>query len=157
MGKFFVMLLGALALTACGQQQPATTTTASTAATGRGGLRKISSADQQTIERLRQSGVKILVQQPDYLIIYSDSTTMQTLAMNTQVATEKDVVQRLVKIHFTDKAQLQQIADLGVDVWDVQGDSVMARAYDWYLEQLKQNGMNYRVVKMDASAKEGHQ
>lgn len=157
MGKPFVMLLGALALAACGQQQPATTTTASTAATGRGGLRKISSADQQTIERLRQSGVKILVQQPDYLIIYSDSTTMQTLAMNTQAATEKDVVQRLVKIHFTDKAQLQQIADLGVDVWDVQGDSVMARAYDWYLEQLKQNGMNYRVVKMDASAKEGHQ
>jgi len=152
MGKFFVMLFGSLVLTACGQQQPATT---STALTGRGGLRKISPADQQTIERLRQSGVKILVQQPDYVIIYSDSATLQTLAMNTQAASEKDVVQRLVNIHFTDKAQLQQIVDLGVDVWEVQGDSVTARVYDLYLEQLKQNGINYRVVKMDAGAKEG--
>lgn len=151
MGKLFVMLLGALALAACGQQQPATT---STAATARGGLRKINTADQQTIERLRrQRGVKILVQQPDYLIIYSDSSTIQPL--NTQAATEKDIVQRLVNIHFTDKAQLQQIVDLGVDVWDVQGDSVTARVYDFYLEQLKHNGINYRVIKMDASDKEG--
>jgi len=152
MGKFFVMLFGAAALVACGQQQPATTSTAST---GRGGLRKISPADQQTIERLRQNGVKILVQQPDYVIIYSDSATIQTLAIKTQAATEKEIVQRLVNIHFTDKAQLQQIVDLGVDVWDVQGDSVTARVYDWYLEQLKQNGINYRVIKMDASAREG--
>jgi len=155
MGKIFMLLFGAAALVACGQQQPATTSTSSTAATARGGLRKISPADQQTIERLRRSGVKILVQQPDYLIIYSDSTTLQTLAMNTQAATEKEIVQRLVNIHFTDKAQLQQIVDLGVDVWDVQGDSVTARVYDFYLEQLKQNGINYRVIKMDAGAKEG--
>jgi len=153
MGKFLVMLFGAIALAACGQQQPATTSISSTASTARGGLRKINTADQQTIERLRQSGVKILVQQPDYLIIYSDSSTI--LPMNTQAATEKEIVQRLVNIHFTDKAQLQQIVDLGVDVWDVQGDSVTARVYDLYLEQLKQNGINYRVVKMDASAKEG--
>jgi len=153
MGKFFVTLFGAVAFVACGQQQPATTPTASTASTGHGGLRKISPADQQTIERLRQSGVKILVQQPDYLIIYSDSTTMQT--MNTQAATEKELVQRLVNIHFADKAQLQQIVDLGVDVWEVQGDSVTARVYDLYLEQLKHGGFSYRVLKMDASAKEG--
>ncbi len=154
MGKSFVMLLGALALAACGQQQPATT---STTATARSGLRKISTADQQTIERLRQSGVKILVQQPDYVIIYSDSTTLQTLAMNTQPVAEKEVVQRLVNIHFADKAQLQQIVDLGVDLWDVQGDTVTARVYDFYLEQLKQNGINYRVVKTDAGAKEGRE
>jgi hypothetical protein len=153
MGKFFVMLFGALAFAACGQQQPATTSTASTASTARGGLRKISPADQQIVERLQQSGVKILVQQPDYLIIYSDSTMVEPL--NAQPATEKDLVQRLARIHFTDKAQLQQIVDLGVDVWEVQGDSVTARVYDWYLEQFKQNGITYRVVKMDASAKEG--
>jgi len=146
MGKLFVMLFSAIVLAACGQQQPETTSTAR-------GLRKINTTDQQTIERLRQSGVKILVQQPDYLIIYSDSSTIQ--ALNTQAATEKEIVQRLVNIHFADKAQLQQIVDLGVDVWDVQGDSVTARVYDWYLEQFKQNGINYRVVKMDASAKEG--
>jgi len=155
MGKLFVMLCVVLALAACGRQQPATTSTASTASANRGGLRKISPADQQTVERLRQSGVKILVQQPDYVLIYSDSATIQTLAMDTQAASEKDVVQRLAKIYFADKAQLQQIVDLGVDVWDVQGDSVTARVYDLYLEQLKQKGINYRVIKMDAGAKEG--
>ncbi len=145
MGKFLVTLFGALAFAACSQQQSATTSMA------RGGLRKINTADQQTIERLRQSGVKILVQQPDYVIIYSDSATIQA----TQVATEQELVQRLANIHFADKAQLQQIIDLGVDVWEVKGDSVTARVYDLYLEQLKQGGFNYRILKMDASAKEG--
>jgi len=146
MGKFLLMLLCAIVLGACRQQPPAETARA-------GGLRKIANADSQTVERLRQSGVKILVQQPDYLIIYSDSTTIQT--MNTQAATEKELVQRLVNIHFADKAQLQQIVDLGIDVWEVQGDSVTARVYDLYLEQLKQGGFRYRILKMDASAKEG--
>jgi hypothetical protein len=153
MGKSFVMLFGALAFFACSQQQPATTSTASTAATNRGGLRKISTSDQQIIEQLRQRGVKILVQQPDYVLVYSDSSTLQPL--DTQPVTEKDIVQRLAKIHFADKTQLQQIVDLGVDVWEVKGDSMTARVYDWYLEQLKQGGFSYRILKMDASAKEG--
>jgi len=147
MEKFLVILLAMAVLTACRQQQPATTPAAV-------GLRKISAADPQTVERLRQSGVKILVQQPDYLIVYSDSAAMQALAMNTQPATEQDLVQRLVRIHFSDKMQLQKIADLGVDVWEVEADTVTARAYDLYLEQLKQGGFNYRILKMDASAPE---
>jgi hypothetical protein len=147
MEKYLMIILGMVVLTACHQQQPATTPAAV-------GLRKISAADSQTVARLRQSGVKILVQQADYLIVYSDSAAMQALAINAQPATEKDLVQRLVRIHFTDKTQLQKIADLGVDVWEVEGDTVTARVYDLYLEQLKQDGFSYRILKTDASAPE---
>jgi hypothetical protein len=150
MVKFLLLLLGTLALIACRQQQPATTPAAS-------GLRKISASDQQTVERLRQSGVKILVEQPDYLVVYSDSATaslIQMLAVNAQPATERDLVQRLARIHFTDKAQLQKIVDLGVDLWEAQGDSAIARVYDWHLEQLEQEGYTYRILKMDANAPE---
>jgi len=150
MGKILVILFGVIAFAACRQQQPAATPPAS-------GLRKISAADSQTVERIRQSGVKILVQQPDYLIVYSDSAQigqMQAMAMEAKTATEQDLVQRLVRIHFTDKTQLQKIVDLGVDVWEVQSDSVTARVYDLHLEQLKQDGFTYRILKMDANAPE---
>jgi hypothetical protein len=150
MGKFLFMLLGIFMLTNCKQQQPASTPTAT-------GLRKISVSDQQTVERLRQSGVKILVQQSDYVIIYSDSASinqLQALEVNPQPTSEKDLVQRLARINFADKTQLQKIADLGIDIWDVQGDSVTARVYDLHLEQLQQNGFSYRILKTDAGAPE---
>jgi hypothetical protein len=148
MVKLLLMLLLMLAFIAC--QQPATSPAAS-------GLRKISVSDQQTVERLRQSGVKILVEQPNYLVVYSDSATaslIQMLAVNAQPATERDLVQRLTRIHFADKAQLQKIVDLGVDLWEAQGDSAIARVYDWHLEQLEQEGYTYRILKMDANAPE---
>jgi len=149
MRKILVSLLGLLIFAACQHPQPEAVPQTSRS----GGLRKINNPDAPMAERLRQSGVKILVQQPDYLIIYSDSSTI--LPMNTQTATEKDLVQRLARIHFTGKAQLQQIVDLGVDVWEVEGDSVTARVYDLYLEQCQQAGINYRILKMDANAPEG--
>jgi hypothetical protein len=151
MAKFFLLFLGAMALGACGrQQQPAATATPS-------GLRKIAYTDSQTVEKIRQSGVKILVQQPDYLIVYSDSSgvqALQALTVSSQAAAEHDLVQRLVQIHFAGQAQLQQIVDLGVDLWHVAGDSATVRAYDLHLEKLKQEGSTYRILKMDASAKE---
>ncbi|MDZ7288427.1 MAG: hypothetical protein ONB44_00670 [candidate division KSB1 bacterium] len=149
MERFFLIFLSAILLIACRQQQPATTATT--------GLRKISYSDPQTVERVRQSGVKILVQQPDYLIVYSDSATagnLQALAIETQPATERDLVQRLASIHFADQTELQKIINLGVDFWSVEGDSVIARVFDLHLEQLQQQGFTYRIMKMDASAKE---
>lgn len=156
MGKFLILFLAPLLVAACQQQQQQQPQPAATA-TAAGGLRKISTTDSQMVARLRESGVKILVQQPDYIIVYSDSASanqIQTLAANALPATEKDLVQRLVRIHFADKAQLQKIVDLGVDLWDEQGDSATARVYDLHLEQLKQAGFSFRILKMDASAKE---
>lgn len=150
MGKFLLLFLGALALGACRQQQPAATATSS-------GLRKIPYTDSQTVEKIRQSGVKILVQQPNYLIVYSDSASVQSLQaldVKPQGATEADLVQRLVKIHFNGQEQLQKIVDLGTDLWHVEGDSATVRAYDLHLEKLKQEGFTYRILKMDASVKE---
>lgn len=150
MGKFLLLFLGVLAFGACRQQQPAATATPS-------GLRKIPYTDSQTVEKLRQSGVKILVQQPGYLIVYSDSSSvqsLQTLDVTPQAAAETDLVQRLAQIHFTGQEQLQRIVDLGVDLWHVEGDSATVRAYDLHLEKLKDEGFTYRILKMDASAKE---
>lgn len=150
MGKLLLMSFGVIMFAACRQQQPATTPPT-------GGLRKISVADSQAVERIRQSGAKILVQQPDYIVAYLDSVPadqVTALAAESNPAGEQDLVQRLVRIHYADKAQLQQIIDLGVDVWEVQSDSVTARVYDLHLEQLQQSGFVYRIIKMDASAQE---
>lgn len=139
MGKLFLLLLGAMAFAACGQEQPAARSTT--------GLRKISVTDAETVARIRQSGAKILVQEPDYLIVYTDGE----IGISSQPAREQDLVQRLANIHFADQTQLQKIVDLGVDIWEVEGDSVTARVYDLYLEKLKQDGFTYRILKMDAA------
>jgi hypothetical protein len=148
MGKILLVLLCAVVLVACRQEQqpqPAATTTP--------GLQKIKITDPQTVERVRQAGLQILVQQPDYLIVRPDSANagkIQTLAAESQPATEQDLVQRLVRIHFSEQPRLQQI--VGVDVWEVETDSVTARVYDLHLEKLRQDGFPYRILKMNASA-----
>jgi hypothetical protein len=149
MGKILLVLFGVILLGACRQQQPRP------AATAPAGLHKIKITDTQTVARVRQMGVQILVQEPDYLIVRSDSAAageIQMLAMESQPATERDLVQRLVRIHFADQPQLQKIVDFGVDVWEVERDSVTARVFDLHLEKLRQDGFAYRILKMDASA-----
>jgi hypothetical protein len=142
MGKILLLILGAMTFAACGQQQPAARSTK--------GLRKISVTDAETVARIRQSGAKILVQEPDYLVVYSEGE----VGISSQPASEQDLVQRVARIHFADQTQLQKIVDLGVDLWEVESDSATARVYDLYLEQLKQDGFAYRILKMDAAKEE---
>ncbi|MDZ7344244.1 MAG: hypothetical protein ONA90_06980 [candidate division KSB1 bacterium] len=152
MEKFVSLLLAIVAFGACRQQSPSPASAY--------GLRKITDTDSQLVERIRQSGMEILVQQPDYLIVRVDSSavgTLQSLAITTRPAAERDLIQRLVRIPFNDKAALQVIADLGVDIWHVEGNIVVARVYDLHLEKLHQRGFTYEVVKIDASAPDSTQ
>jgi hypothetical protein len=62
-----------------------------------------------------------------------------------------------VKVHFTSREQLQRIVDMGIDVWEVEGDSLLARAYDLHLTRLQADSISYRVVEQYAGRKEGGQ
>jgi len=73
----------------------------------------------------------------------------------TEAVQERDLVQRLVHIKIDSTHVLQQVADAGLDVWEVQGDTVVARAYDLQLERLRQAGFTWREVAQDADQMKG--
>ena len=50
---------------------------------------------------------------------------------------------------------LQQQIDLGIDPWQVHGDTLTARAYDLHIEQLRESGLNVEILAQDAAKWEG--
>jgi len=144
-----LLLLGCLALAFCA----CTSQPASGPATG---LRKVRYRTPEELQKLRDAGVDIVVQQSNYVIVRVDSTKVTALAaVPTEAVQERDLVQRLVHIKIDSTHVLQQVADAGLDVWEVQGDTVVARAYDLQLERLRQAGFTWREVAQDADQMKG--
>ncbi len=139
----------ALLLAACSTPSPS--------AKGPAGLRKISYANAAELERIRQTGAEIIVQQPDYVVIRTDSAQLAALALASQPAQEQDLVQRLVAIVLRDSTSLQTVVDSGVDLWEARGDTAVARAYDIQLEKLRREGLAITVIAENADTwrKEG--
>ncbi|RME01893.1 MAG: hypothetical protein D6814_00630 [Calditrichaeota bacterium] len=120
------------------------------------GLKKIHYRSEADLQRLRQAGARIIVQQPDYVIIDNDSL-ITALGFKAEPIQEKDLVQRLVRIVAANRDELQKAIDIGVDPWEVHGDTLIARAYDLYIEQLRKSGLTVEIIAQDASKWEGKQ
>lgn len=122
------------------------------------GLRKVMITSQDDVEKLRGLGLQIIVQEENYVVIRQDSTQIRQLqdaAITTTPIQETDLVQRLVKVRYTSREQLQQIIDLGIDVWEVdsESDSLLARVFDSHLASLQADSIGYRVVEQYAGKK----
>jgi hypothetical protein len=79
---------------------------------------------------------------------------LQTQGLKSEPIQEADMVQRLVKIQLKDSTDLQTIVNSGVDLWQVKGDTAIARAYDIYIERLKQAGLSVTIIARNASKME---
>lgn len=132
----------ALRLAACATPSPS--------AKGPAGLRTVSYADAAELEHIRQTGAEIIVQQPDYVVIRTDSAQLAALALTSRPAQEQDLVQRLVAIVLRDSTSLQTVVDSGVDLWEARGDTAVARAYDIQLEKLRREGLAITVIAENA-------
>ncbi len=117
-------------------------------------LQKVYYKSPAEIQRLRAAGAEIIVQEPDYVVIRTDNM-VQGLDMKSQPIQETDLVQRLVKIVLKDSSDLQAVINSGIDLWQVIGDTVIARAYDIYIERLRQAGFTIDIIAQNASKMEG--
>ena len=118
------------------------------------GLRKVRITSPADLERLRATGVNIIVREKDYAVVRQDSTQVTALSetgLEILPMQERDLVQRLVRVHFSGREQLREITDMGLDVWTIEGDTLDARAFDSQLERLDSAGVAYRIVLQDAS------
>jgi len=132
----------ALLLAACSTPSPS--------GKGPAELRKIRYADAAELQRIRQTGAEIIVQQPDYVVIRSDSAQLAALSLPSQLVQEQDLVQRLVAIVLRDSTSLQTVVDSGVDLWETRGDTAIARAFDIQLDKLRQEGLAITVIAENA-------
>jgi hypothetical protein len=115
-----------------------------------GGLQKITNPTESQIHQLRDAGADIIVRQPDYIVIRTTDMT-EPLAFSAESIAEKDLVQRLVHIYAPDTTAKQTAINSGIDFWHVDGDTIVARAYDLYIDRLRDAGLDVRIVSQDAS------
>ncbi|MDZ7268795.1 MAG: hypothetical protein ONB48_13735 [candidate division KSB1 bacterium] len=142
MPRNIFVIAAALLLAACA--------TPPSSARGPAGLRKISYRSATELERIRQSGAEIIVQQPDYVVVRTDSAQLAALGLPSQPAVEQDLVQRLVAIVLRDSTSLQTVVDSGVDLWEAHGDTALARTFDIQLEKLRQQGLTITIIAENA-------
>lgn len=117
------------------------------------GLQKIYYKNQDEIQQLRKAGAEIIVQEPDYVIVRTDSM-LQTQYFKSESIKETDMVQRLIKIYLKDSTDLQKVVNSGVDLWEVKADTAVARAFDIYIERLREAGLSVKMIARDASKME---
>jgi len=146
MFRIYFVLLACLVLAFCqSDQQPQQAQSA--------GLQKIYYKNQEEIQKLRDAGAEIIVQEPDYVVIRTDKM-MQTQGLKSEPIQEIDLVQRLVKVHLKDSTDLQKVVDTGVDLWEVKNNTAVVRAFDLYIEKMKQAGLSVKIIAKNASKME---
>lgn len=117
---------------------------------GQGGLQKMTNPTASQINQLRDAGAEIIVREPDYIVIRTTNMT-EPLAFSAEPIAEEDLVQRLVHIYAPDTTAKQTAINSGIDFWHVDGDTIVARAYDLYINRLRDAGLDVRIVAQDAS------
>ncbi len=117
------------------------------------GLQKVYYKSESEIQKLREAGAEIIVQQPDYVIIKTNKMT-SAQAIKSEPIKESDMIQRLVKIYVKDSTDLQTVVNSGIDLWEVKNDTAVARAYDIYIEALRKAGLSVEIIAQDASKRE---
>ncbi len=119
-------------------------------------LQKIQYSKQDEIEQLRQAGAEIVVQESDYVIIQT-TKMLHTHSFPTEPIDEKDLVQRLINIHLKDSTDIQKVVDLGVDLWEIRGDTAVARVFDIHIKNLQEYGLSVDIVAEDAGKMDGRE
>lgn len=152
MVKMNWILTAAMALTVLGCQKPHRPTTqtmvmASFAAGPQ--LVRIPITAPTQADSLMQLGFDVIVIEKDYLIARLDSAGaigIQSMNLNMVTIQESDLVQRLIRVIMTQKSDLAELSNTGIDIWQVHGDTVVAQAYDKYIRQIRQKGYSVEIV-----------
>jgi hypothetical protein len=142
--KFFTLIaILSIFVFSCGEKQQAESRHT-------GGLQKISNPTKTQIQQLKDAGADIIVQESDYIVIRTDNMT-EPMAFSSNPIQEQDLKQRLIHVYVPDTTALQTVINSGVDFWQVDGDTAIARAFDLYINNLKAAGLDVRIVAQDAN------
>ena len=113
-------------------------------------LVKIPIKNTAAADSLIHRGMDVIVVEENYVIAKLDrqqATTVQTMSLPMETFTPEELVQRLIRIVMKDTVGLQQLGDIGIDIWEVKGDTVVAQAFDKYIRQIQTRGFEVEIVE----------
>ena len=145
MAKMLAMMVSIALIISCSQQVEQQSV---------GGLKKISYSSEEQLQALKDSGAEIIVQEPKYVVVRTDEM-LQALNVQSTNIKEIDLVQRLVFVHLKDSTSLQTVVNSGVDLWQVVEDTAIVRVFDLYINQMRDAGLDLKIIAQDASKWEG--
>ncbi|RMF69786.1 MAG: hypothetical protein D6743_01320 [Calditrichaeota bacterium] len=112
-------------------------------------LQKIAIHDRAEADSLLKAGFDLLVIEDTYVVARvepAEHTKIASMNLKATRAEESDLIQRLVKIPLDETHGVQPLVDLGMDVWQVKQDTVIAQAYDKYIREATEKGYQVLVV-----------
>ncbi|MFQ5642003.1 MAG: hypothetical protein ACE5IR_28860, partial [bacterium] len=92
----------------------------------------------------------VIVVEENYVVARLDEegeTKVQALNLPTVDIVESDLVQRLTKIIIKSGGDTSDLADIGIDIWEVKGDTVIAQVFDKHIRQIKEKGYSIEIVE----------
>ncbi len=117
-------------------------------------LVKISITDPGDVEKLIRDSIDVIVVEPGYVIAranQSQAAAIQSLTLTMTPASETELVQRLIRVIVAEPADVQQLVDIGIDTWEIRGDTVLARAYDNYIRRIREQGFTVTILEPNAA------
>ena len=144
--KIICMFIFFAGFISCTSQQPQV-------ASNPNALKRINITSSEQVAELRQAGAEIIVQEPDYVVARTEKMTQQ-LSFAFKPVQEKDLIQRLAKVAISGPADLQRIADMGIDIWEIKADSAICRVFDVHLEKCQQQNLTYQIIASNAAERE---
>lgn len=113
-------------------------------------LKKIAIQAKAQADSLIEAGVDVIVVEEDYVVARLDEANEeQVQSMNLQAVPikESDLVQRLVKIVIKDRLDSTELLEMGVDIWEVKGDTVIAQVFDKHIRLAEGKGYEVEVLE----------
>lgn len=112
-------------------------------------IKKIPINNRSEADSLIKLGIDVIVVEDTYVaarINQSDVAQIQALNFTTEPIQEKDLIQRLVKIPVEDKSSVNELVNLGMDIWEVKKDTVTAQVFDKHIRQAEAKGFKVEIV-----------
>lgn len=112
-------------------------------------LQKVAIENTAQADSLINMGLDVIVVEETYVVVRvapAEAEKISSMNLKSQTVQESELVQRLVKIAISKKEDVQVLIELGMDVWEVQADTVTAQVFDKHIRQAESKGYTVKVV-----------
>ena len=113
-------------------------------------LKKIIIHGKEQADTLIEAGLDVIVVENNYVVVRLDEANegkVRAMNLQTEPIQESDLVQRLVKIVIQDRLDTTTLLEMGVDIWEVKGDTVVAQVFDKHIRLAEEQGYRIEIVE----------